>query len=638
MEHQDLRTLPTEIWASVAEFLLGEEFGRLKLTGSTRLWRRISSTHVVKSINLGNEYLVFKCWPAFLNELPSLVEISINGYHKLKWESCTLKVSILPSTLRRLKIENIPGFFLREDGKAFSVRKQLPHLEFLDIDDIWGSASPWMQDMPDSLTKLTCSGFNGTLPLPPTIIHLFTYNSVAISSKDLLPPALETFDSYVPILLSDYDVLPQTIKSIGIISTLRDDYSESSEPITLPLPSHLTKLRVNSLPSLYWAALPRTLEFLQIGDISVSDATVSSSEKNHLYGQIEQVQTFPVHLIPSTVTDLRLSISYSAAFNRCVLTYDDSVGSSYRLFPPVLTNLELGEITLTSEAANLLPPSLTQIKLFHLDEFVCERLPRGITKLEAHQTMISPNLIKFLPRALLTLRLTYGPCIIQNKGDYWTMRGSPQHPIALKSYWKEAAILPPSLTHMFFNAFKDLNNSLFQQNFPFLLSVDIRTGNNFSNEAIALLPKHLTSLTIDSAPLITGKSFRDLPRGLTSLYLEHSTEVRDDHIKHLPRDLVEVDLNSATLLTNICIRDLPRKLEKFKISKNMNITREVYDSLPPLLRSSKHTSAFSTYYWYTCGGTVTIVREKPPPAGFLNSLSSIVTGVFQDHSSQSSPH
>ena len=54
-----LECFPPDIWAYIVWYLPGEQLGRLLMTGATLLWHRLKSPHVVKSIKLGDDFLIF---------------------------------------------------------------------------------------------------------------------------------------------------------------------------------------------------------------------------------------------------------------------------------------------------------------------------------------------------------------------------------------------------------------------------------------------------------------------------------------------------------------------------------------------------------------------------------------------------
>ena len=74
-----LESFPPDIWSYFVWYLPGDQLGRLLMTGATLLWQRLKSPNVVKSITLGQDFLVFKSLPRFLDDLPSLDELSIHS-------------------------------------------------------------------------------------------------------------------------------------------------------------------------------------------------------------------------------------------------------------------------------------------------------------------------------------------------------------------------------------------------------------------------------------------------------------------------------------------------------------------------------------------------------------------------------
>ena len=83
------------------------------ITGATVLWQLLRSPNVVKSITLGTDFIVFKSFPRFLDELPSLDELSIHGKYNV-WK-CKLGLTIdsIPSRVRKLHLSQL---FLKADS------------------------------------------------------------------------------------------------------------------------------------------------------------------------------------------------------------------------------------------------------------------------------------------------------------------------------------------------------------------------------------------------------------------------------------------------------------------------------------------------------------------------------------------
>ena len=102
-----LEYFPPDIWACIVWYLPGEQLGRLMMTGATLLWRRLKSPHVVKSIKLGQDYLIFKSPPKFLNELPSLDELLIDSRNDEWSRNLGLTIASIPSGVRKLELSGV---------------------------------------------------------------------------------------------------------------------------------------------------------------------------------------------------------------------------------------------------------------------------------------------------------------------------------------------------------------------------------------------------------------------------------------------------------------------------------------------------------------------------------------------------
>lgn len=99
-----LELFSPNILACIAEFIPGEQLLRLKCTGARILWHRLRHPQVVKSINLGTDFIRFYSWPAFLNELPTIEELSIYSRSQAWWSEFGITLKSIPPTLRRLKL------------------------------------------------------------------------------------------------------------------------------------------------------------------------------------------------------------------------------------------------------------------------------------------------------------------------------------------------------------------------------------------------------------------------------------------------------------------------------------------------------------------------------------------------------
>ena len=132
-----LESFPPDIWAQFVWYIPGEQLGRLLMTGATSLWRRLKSPNVVKSTTLGQDFIVFKSFPRFLDELPSLDELSIHSEDDVWMCKSGLKIDSIPSRVRKLDLSEFlhkePDMLFGEHGSTLKLNEHLPHLQVLDL-------------------------------------------------------------------------------------------------------------------------------------------------------------------------------------------------------------------------------------------------------------------------------------------------------------------------------------------------------------------------------------------------------------------------------------------------------------------------------------------------------------------------
>ena len=74
-----LESFPPDIWAYLSQYLPGEQLERLLMTGAALLMHRLTSPHVVKSIKLGQDFMVFKSLVRLFNDFPYVEELYIHS-------------------------------------------------------------------------------------------------------------------------------------------------------------------------------------------------------------------------------------------------------------------------------------------------------------------------------------------------------------------------------------------------------------------------------------------------------------------------------------------------------------------------------------------------------------------------------
>lgn len=608
-----LESFPPDIWAYFAWYLPGEQIGRLMMTGATLLCERLKFPGVVKIITLGEGYLCFKSFPAFLRELPSLEELIIESY-TMNWsDNPGITIDMLPSGLRKLELDYSSGSrnLFGEPGSSFMLCKHLPRLETLNL-YLEIANDSWMPSN-QSLTKLHLTHWGGDVELPPSLIH-FAAGTAELSTQTLvskLPPSLESFEVFS--LAGLELVLPLLPPSTQKLMLYRTEYADGRTPsrkLVKQLPKSLTRLEVDInfestpelisllpstltelwlihvLPCSAWKLLPpqlRRLTFVTPYPLILPSTSTENPEIQH------EIMALPFDSLPRSITRLELIFPVDRVYF-CDLP--SAYNPSY--FPPQLTYISIPGIQLFPATVKLLPSSLTYLKVGNFCERVCQHLPNSLKTLISTRALMSPNLFKFLPKSLTHVELK-----IIDSEDVWfdeitgeaifTVSTLPEYTTHMNCLstcfdWKDPHPLPPTLTYLSVRDDSEFGDSFLKnQQLPNLQT--LKLGANFTDLSIHLLPPHLTYLGLWNSSSISGKSFSFLPRTLTYLQLRSSESIFDADIQHLPRALKAVILNSAIHLTNSCIPDLPPHLEVLNLLRNSQITPSSFPSFPYSLRA-----------------------------------------------------
>lgn len=653
---------PPDIWAYLVSYLSGEQIGRLKMTGSALLWRKLTFSGVVKAIKLGNDFLQFKSWPAYLNEFLSLEELSIHSPTEVWWSEMGVKLNLIPSTVRKLRFTGPYGlffdfsnFFVGPKGEDLHFDELLPHLEILDIRTMRLMGCSWMTRCPPTLTKLSTAQWDGQSELPSSLLHLTLSRSDAISLRPGLkfPPHLETLDlcasvpiinALVPLLPAsflrltceisqsslhkvDIGKLPRAMISFHLNSFANLDLFNPPESVSL-LPPTLTELDIPALlPTSAWATLPANLKTLccrtdqsctvtsknvrELDDPFMDETKKGTTLAYHNYA----LQTYPFNTLPRTLTDLHcVSPGTPGVDNLFFGPPSEDMLTSY--FPLGLTSLSLACAQLAVEVAKLLPTSLTRLKIGALCERVCEFLPSGLRELTGHCTLMSPNLIKFLPESLTFLALTRAIATSRwyhdATGCNYQISKFPEYAKHVKCEssmdWKGDFSLPPGLTHLKLRNFEMLQDAfIMNQQISKLLELRLESGSNqISDLSIPFLSPRLKILILSQSIDITGKSFAALPRCLVWLDLNSASSIFDCDVQHLPRTLKKAYLDSAIHLTDTCVRQLPQNLELISLKKNAKITPSSFPYFPYTLRYSQVYRSVQLAKWSIRRGAIDI--------------------------------
>ena len=592
-------SFPPEIWGLITQYLSGEHIGRLKMTGSKILWQRLRAKRAVRSINFGKDSLIFKRWPAFVNELAGIEELEICNERRDWWTSWRPKLSQVPHTLRKLKLwsnkflfkQTLGNFFVGSKNECLSLCEYVPELEVLQVRLHWCGKYTWMKQMPPNLTSLIVHKWTSTLALPDSLTH-FNANKIMMIKSDTFrfPPQLESlsardlfgFEFCLP-------ALPPSIKSIVIERArtnttthiarvmnalprslmeldchLLPSYRHPSEPVDTIFPPSLISFRFNNIPTIHWDRLPKSLKNLALTIDRFNLPSVNTTSP--LTNQVRAVLVHPVHTLPSSLTALKLlnhtgggyfPIFPAPEYNNCY-------------FPPKLTTLTLKGTGLAVDTAKLLPSSLKELRLSRLDSCICEHPPIHLERLYADGALITPTLIAVLPKGLKFLKIDNSQLHHSKWNDPYTgEQMSMSEALSHLSkpghvFWQQDATLPPTLTsvelHLCYGAdISNFGDSFASQNLPNLTCLIIPCGYAISDRSIPYLSRNLRFLNLIRCEKVTGKCFPDLPRSLT--VLSFGGEVEDEDVQHLPPSLIALGIISASRLTTACIAHLPRQLE-----------------------------------------------------------------------------
>lgn len=612
-------SFPPEIWANIAVYIPAEQLGRLKLAGCKQLWSKIRAMPHLESAIVGLDQMLFKVWPAFLNEISRILSLELHDPCYVWFPKCHLKLDMMPATLRKLKL-NIPGanldeFFRGPDQSYLRLNIHTPALESLDLPLDWQSPIKWMDHIPASLTTLRIHTWGGCQALPASLKHFFMDYSQSLTDFNFpielesfvcgefcwggfnpsvygqkvrqltskFPSSLRRFAGWIPAGLLGDD-LPQSLTSLEGV------------PCTI-YPSCLTKLDCKTSPKT-WPTLPSSITVFK-SLLDFPNNTTSSIDCRNL---------LPVQLLPKSITHLTL--------RRPVLRdpvptvdFDDSFGGvdsgpslpltpiTMGMFPPFLRTLQLRSANLSENAAKQLPPSLTILDVYFLDHLIAKHIPGKVTSLRCITAKLTEELFESLPDSLTSF------CIFHDQfnnlpdweSNFKTRFRSIEHPLQ----WGDEYSLPASLTTLVLKLTEDFSDSFLRlHKLPRLETLKVPASTHVTDSGISFLPRSLTCLNLDLSSQITGKSFKDLPATLTALKMSSSSEIFDVDIPSLPPHLDTLHLDSAIHLTDLCVRHFPRSLGHLSLKRNRLLSRNSMRDLPKRMISLSFTTQyFETAVW-----------------------------------------
>lgn len=638
-----LQHFPPEIWALLVSYLPGEQLGRLKLTGSMIIWKKITSINVVKSVILGTDFLNFKRWPAFLNELSSVEHFSLNNTEDSWCRGWHPTIDQIPWKLKTLNIlisRHLTANFFQRCHQHLSFPKHYAHLESISAMLPWASEYPWTCAF-QNVTKLSCRKYNCVLPLPTSLTH-FEVVKIKLKTAETIPhfpPQLQSINAVelvgvadiVPHLPSSmthlsafviYDArgtrdphpswlckLPPNITSLsGPGLRLSDSgYFERSPELFPCLPNRLTDFEASLIPSEIWSFLPPTLTKFKSCCPGVD--------------QPSSFRTIPVHLLPRSLLKLKLEIRRPVFID----FGPDSDSPKCLGFPPNLTVLDLFNAQLSSQAVQRLPSSLTFLSTSYFDPTSLQYVPSGLKEFKFWVLNANTSYLSSLPKSLVDLSIEC-PISTTKMIDPFTgiETNSANMVIQYPDYASngvdasddlDGSDYLPSIRSLRLLRFTKLQNScLNQQILSQLETLIVPESLKLTDSLIPRLSRYLTTLNASCAK-ITGKAFGHLPKTLTFLNLSSSSEIQDGDIQHLPR-VLEVLILKAVDLTILSLPHFPRTLCQLKLwgNKLIPLTKEAEAALPFKLRHASEmiTETFRTDSWSICNGQVKPLQNTSP--------------------------
>jgi hypothetical protein len=413
--------------------------------------------------------------------------------------------------------------------------------------------------LPRTLTKLILSGSCNISPhawkfLPPGLLSLDATSLSRIPPHCSLPANLVHFYTALEFLDSDTAKrLPETLEELNL-NNCPDNFSSLPRSLRVLSISRVFDYRANN--DYDWAALPPLTTFhvrLSFQDLITKKFLLS---------------------LPRTLKNLKL---YGH------LDFRDLDISQGETFPPSLTKLDLGHLTLDESTLRALPNTLEKLNIKTVSSVKFNGwsswLPRNLRSLNVYGFESSSTLIDWPP---------YLSSVTMSNQTHFSV--SPDDLASLsfptKRTLSEASNAAQELGH-------SLNTGLIPQFAPlFVLRLEVPIW--FTREMIENLPRSLTDLDLNQCSTIQSSFFAVMPPYLKVLRIgsmEHA--IKDpEHLAQLPPTLKILDVTSMPFWypeakTIEILRALPRGLKELSSGTAFKSGLDpavVFPHLPPKLR------------------------------------------------------
>lgn len=335
------------------------------------------------------------------------------------------------------------------------------------------------------------------------------------------------------------------LESLTLARTLNQRDIVTTTPIPAEdLPPHLTYLRAEvnlKLPE----SIPRQLE-------------LASQEQRALVPALQSLQF--LHLRYETTLDISLFALLNPDIRELHLPGHNAFRAEWLIDLPK----HLSALTLNFSCS---PP-------FQYEDFF-SALPKDLAELAVLGEGLRIEGLKLLPKSLTKLRFqARDDSKLDLLGDKWPLPFLKHLRIDARAGELCLSGLPKDLESLHMAGFTgDL------QHLPPNLK-DLRLpGVNISDGFMAVVPKHLTVLKLESCTSISP--WAKFPNTLTVLTI--GSILQNNHVPDLPRALTKLTLTATTALTAYCAKDLPRSLRIISLFRNSPFDFSCVPNLPPQL-------------------------------------------------------
>ena len=488
-------------------------------------------------------------WPRVVSELRQLRHLRVYYEDYMPWiDMATFSWSLVPSQL--VKLQLCFGLLVPLPGDVV-----LPHLDSLSLE--------WIDILVDSTKN---SG-----PIPD--LH---HSAPQLRELRLIPRKSESgwTDLHLAFLPSNLTTL---VGSFENVRSIEGTYAWPSALQQL----HLKVRFLHEIIAPFMASLPTSLVALTLrpsASLLSSDLDWSLSNLPNLASlgiYAKAVTPDKLSQLPSRITSLDLCNSYRANTEALLAS-----------LPNNLVHLRGASCTLRVLTTPLLPRSLTEFSGTTITPFPLSLLPPGLTRLR-HDGALDPAM-QHLPLTSL-----YMPFIQRSTADPdWKFL--PQKTLTnlciLRITTRILKLLPPTLT--FLECTEAMDTEDFHLLPPALLTLKVVGGPPLTKSTLALCPRTLTSLHINTREIKNPHFFEGAPPGLVYLYLENFFGLRPKMLAPLRNStslaMLVLLLRGVYDTYGAFLTQLPLRLINLQIGlvcKSMDISVEELTSLPRSLAS-----------------------------------------------------